>query len=544
MRTLISVFILLLSGCIHQVLAQITLSLKDVPVTVAIEEFSSVSGYRFAYNPDILASNTLTASVKEAPLEKAVDIVFANHYDYKIRGSYVILLPKSQTASQNRGPSLTISGEVLDAGTNKKLEGVSVYEVHTLKPVLTNATGDYKLDVSLPEELAFIAISKENYQDTVIQVHKNEKWTVALRQKLFQEEDTTKVKDKVFAFFNGKQLDKHAKNINLTERRWMHLALTPGLSTNGFLSGQFTNKFSVNMIAGYSYALEGVELGGFLNMERSYVEGVQLSGFGNINGDYTDGIQMAGFSNITLGPVKGVQLGGFSNHSEYMNGLQMSGAINTARGGKGSQWAGMMNTSNGLYKGWQVSGGLNYAKVLQGVQFGVVNVADSVSSGFMVGVVNWTKNGLHHFEVGTSDITPYTISFKSGVFPFYTILKAGINPHEGQLWDYGMGFGSFHSIRKKASIDFESTYHEIQSLDKGYIEGNSSEIRFQIRFGYRLANHLQLLGGPVLHYFWFHPDNPDDLAFADRFGKNAFAESNDGNRISKAWLGYEMSVRF
>lgn len=542
MRPLVYIISFLFTGTVA---SQVTLSLDQVPVTQAIEAFSKESGYRFAYNPDILKNEPVSSKVNNISVEKAAESLFADHYKFKIRGTYIILLPKEVTTGKSqRTEPIRIKGAVLEEGTQKKLENVSVYEVHTLKPVLSNANGDYQIDVNLPDDIAFIAISKKNYEDTVIQVRKGTNWMVSLKRKEAVEEKVKEGSEKLMNLFSNDKVEMHAKNINLTERRWLHLALTPGISTNGFLSGQFTNKFSVNVIGGYSYALEGVELAGALNMERSYVEGVQLAGFMNINGDYTDGIQMAGMTNITLGPVKGSQLGGFSNHSGYMDGLQMAGSMNFSKGGKGSQMAGGLNVSNGTYEGLQLSGGLNYTSVLQGIQVGVVNIADSVSSGFMLGVINWTKNGLHHFELSTNDVTPYNLAFKSGVFPFYTILRAGINPHDTQIWDYGMGFGSSHHIKKRASIDFESTYHTIQALDKGYMDGFNAEIRFQTRFGYQFANHMRLLAGPVLHYLIFNPNDPEHIGFADRFGNNAFAESRNGNRIAKAWLGFEVSVRF
>ena len=539
MRRLIIIFFCLSSIGLH---AQVSLELENVPVAEAIHQFSEASGYRFAYNPDILQPEKLTASIQDQPLEKAVNQVFASNYDYKIRGSYVILLPKKTTAKP--APSkdfITIKGEILEEGTNMKLEDVSVYEIHTLKPVLTNASGDYSIDVSLPDDIAFIAISKANYEDTIIQVKRNANWTIKLKKKASATESI--VKEKVFNVFNGSAVQTHTKNVNLTERKWMHFALTPGASTNGFLSGKFTNKFSVNLIAGYSHALEGVEIGGLLNMERSYVEGVQMSGALNINGDYTDGVQIAGLSNVTIGWVKGLQMGGFSNHSGDLIGWQLAGAINSSTNAKGNQLAGSINWNSGTLEGVQASGLLNYTKKLKGVQIGVLNIADSVESGAMIGVVNLSRNGIHHFEVSANDVTPYNLSFRSGVYGFYTILQAGINPHSDNLWDYGMGLGSSHKIKSKGSWDIEATSHTLQSINH-FIDGLNQDIRLKVRFGYQFANHLHVIGGPVVHYYLFNPSATEDEGFADRFGTHAFHTATSGGVLTKAWIGYELAVRF
>jgi len=561
MQRLAIICLLSLSGWMvsnAQNLETVNLAFNDLPVDEAIQQFSSQSGYHFAYNPDILQQHTISVNLENERVDKAVEKAFSDYYSYKIRGSYIILLPKSETQKLPKSEeSQVIKGEVREEGTNKVLDNVSIYEVNTLKPVLTDESGSYEIDVSLPEDMAFIAISKENYQDTVIQVKKNSFWSVTLKKKEIPA--LKKVSEEIQGMLNNNKVQTHANNVNLTERRPVHLSLTPGISTNGFLSGQFTNKSSINIIAGYSYALEGVEFGGFLNMERSYVQGFQASGGLNINGDYMKGIQAAGFSNITLTAVDGWQLAGFSNHAGTLDGVQMSGAINTTKSGEGFQAAGFANWNNGnfhgtqaagainwsgdRYQGVQVSGFFNYAKMLSGVQIGIINISDSVSSGFMLGVINWARNGLHNFEVSTNDITPYNLSFKSGVYPFYTILRAGINP-QAQFWDYGMGLGSMHFIGKRAFIDFEGTQHVIQALDQGYINGINFEARLQARFGYKVAKHFQIIGGPVFHFYHLKPDNFEDLTFADRFGKNPLFESRTSSKITKGWVGYELAVRF
>lgn len=525
----------------------VTLELENATTEEAMAQVVAQSSIQFAYNPDVLIDQKITRVIDAVPIEKAVNQLFSDHYEVKVRGSYVVLLPKKKQAQPPAKPSkIQITGEVVEASTNKLLEGVTIYEVSSLKPVLTDADGAYSLDVDLPQEVAFIAISKENYVDTVIQVHRNEFWKISLRLKSKEPKtkETQVRADKVQRQFLGDKISMHAKNVNLTERRLFQLSLTPGLSTNGFLGGQFTNKISINMAAGYSHAVEGVELGGMLNMSRSYVQGVQMSGGVNINGELTNGVQFAGISNITLSDLKGWQAAGLSNHVDQASGVQIGGASNFSKNMKGVQIAGMSNWNRYEYRGVQISGGLNYTKKLKGLQIGVVNVADSVAGGVMLGVVNWAKNGFHVFEFSSNDITPYNLAFKSGVESFYTVLKAGINPHDQKLWDYGMGIGTLKRLKGKAFIDLEATYHVIQPLDQGYIDGVNVETRVQMRFGYSLPKNLQLIGGPVLHFMFFRPENAEDLPFADRFGKNTLVNTQTDSFTRKWWLGYEFAVRF
>lgn len=520
----------------------ISLELDAVSAEEAIAQVKNQTSIQFAYNPDVLTQETISGAFKDVPLDKAVNQLFGAHYDVKLRGSYVVLLPKKkQMQPTGKSTKIQITGEIVEVSTSKQLEGVTIYEVSSLKPVLTNAAGEYAMDVDLPDEVAFIAISKENYEDTVIQVRKNEFWKISLRRKT--KETKTKT-DKIQQKFLSDKISMHAKNVNLTERRPVQLALTPGLSTNGFLGGQFTNKVSINVLAGYSHAVEGVEIGGALNMSKSYVQGVQLAGAVNINGELTNGVQFAGMSNVTLSDLKGWQAAGFSNHVDQASGVQMGGAMNFSKNMKGVQIAGMSNWNQYEYHGVQISGGLNYTKQLKGIQIGVVNVADSVAGGVMLGVVNWAKNGFHVFEFSSNDITPYNLGFKSGVEAFYTILRAGINPHNSKLWDYGMGIGSLARLKEKAFVDLEATYHVIQPLDQKYIDGVNAETRLALRFGYQVPRNIQLIGGPVLHFFFFKPENAEHLAFADRFGKNTLSNTQTNSFTRKWWLGYELALRF
>ncbi len=525
----------------------ITLELENASTKEVMARVTAQSTFQFAYNPDVLTDEKITRVIKSVPIEKAVDQLFSDHYEVKVRGSYVVLLPKKRHDQPTvKASKIQISGEVVEASTNRQLEGVTIYEVSSLKPVLTDAEGAYSLDVSLPDEVAFIAISKENYEDTVIQVRKNEFWKISLKLKSKEPKtrETKEKADKIQQQFLSDKISMHAKNVNLTERRLFQLSLTPGLSTNGFLGGQFTNKISINMAAGYSHAVEGVEIGGMLNMSRSYVQGVQMSGGLNINGELTNGVQFAGISNITLSDLKGWQVAGLSNHVDQASGVQIGGASNFSKNMKGVQVAGMSNWNQYEYRGVQISGGLNYTKQLKGLQIGVVNVADSVAGGVMLGVVNWAKNGFHVFEFSSNDVTSYNLSFKSGVEAFYTVLKAGINPHDRQLWDYGMGIGTLARLKQRVFVDLEATYHVIQPLDQGYIDGVNVETRVQMRLGYHLPKNIQLIGGPVLHFMFFSPENPEDLAFANRFGENTLVDTQTDSFTRKWWLGYEFAVRF
>ena len=136
----------------------------------------------------------------------------------------------------------------------------------------------------------------------------------------------------------------------------MTISLIPWISTVGFQDSNrnITTNLSLNIIAGYHAKLDGLELGGVLNMKGIEARGAQLAGFGNIVGGDVDGFQISG---------------GFNAVGRNVEGFQISGALN-ANGGDldGFQVAGI-NATGGSVRGFQAAGGGNFAaRNLQGLQ--------------------------------------------------------------------------------------------------------------------------------------------------------------------------------
>src|SRR5690606_33332308 len=77
-------------------------------------------------------------------------------------------------------------------------------------------------------------------------------------------------------------------------------SITPGLSTHGSMSGQVVNKFSVNLLGGYTSGVNGVELGGGFNINKRNVNFLQAAGVFNLVGGSVSGIQLAGVNNSVL----------------------------------------------------------------------------------------------------------------------------------------------------------------------------------------------------------------------------------------------------
>ena len=162
----------------------------------------------------------------------------------------------------------------------------------------------------------------------------------------------------------------------------LHLPLTisliPWISTVGAydLNRNVTTNLSLNIIAGYHAKLDGIELGGVLNIKGVEARGAQFAGVGNIVGGNVDGFQVSG---------------GFNAVGRNVEGFQASGGLNAIGGDlDGFQAAVGVNTTGGSVRGIQAAVGGNFAaRNFQGLQIasGINLVGENVlSSGLQAAV--------------------------------------------------------------------------------------------------------------------------------------------------------------
>ena len=143
----------------------------------------------------------------------------------------------------------------------------------------------------------------------------------------------------------------------------MTISLIPWVSTVGFQdpNRNITTNLSLNIIAGYHTKLDGLELGGILNIKGVEARGAQLAGVGNIVGGDVDGFQIAGGLNAAGRNVEGFQAtGGLNAIGGDLNGFQVAGGANIAgRNVEGFQASTGFNVSGGTLDGFQVAVGGN-----------------------------------------------------------------------------------------------------------------------------------------------------------------------------------------
>lgn len=556
----------------------ITIDFKGISLNDALIQLNELKQVKLSFNPDqITSTRQINESFENESLETILKKILGEQYELKYRGSYVIIQPKKEEVKKKH--TVKLSGAVKDADTGQQIKDVTVYEVNQLDAVLTDDRGHFDLTVKSKTDYLTLAISGENYQDTIIQVRDISEMSVALKPITKEKRSITDRFEietkKLVQFFTPKESRKNARNVQMNEERFFQLSLVPPLSTNGKLSGQVTNNLSVNLLAGYAYGVKGLELGGFYNIDRREMTGVQLGGFGNAVGGethgvqlagflnttkgYTNGVQAAGFLNVVTDDVKGVQASGFVNISKnvegvqatgYVNfatqelrGVQASGFVNYAKSIKGVQATGFLNVTKEV-DGAQVTGFLNITKKLKGVQLAIVNIADTVESGVPIGLLSFVRSGLHQFAVEHNEFMPYHLYFRSGLHKFYSVLSAGIDPSKDNLWHYGLGFGTQFKLPKKWYGNVELVAHSLQNPERSAANDDLNLLnRLNLNVGYQIGKHLSVNAGPTLNLYLTKVYDPVTDTYGD-LDRSGFYESTDeGMRIS-AWVGYAVSVRF
>jgi hypothetical protein len=96
---------------------------------------------------------------------------------------------------------------------------------------------------------------------------------------------------------------------------------------------------------------------------------------------------------------------------------------------------------------------------LSGFQLGFVNYVRSVEKGFPIGFVSIIENGGYKaIELGYSDISPISFSFKIGMEKLYTSIIANYDDESSVKAAFGVGFGSNLSISRRLFVNPEFNY--------------------------------------------------------------------------------------
>lgn len=506
------------------------LEARDEPLGQLLEEIGRQGGFYFSYHSKVVPDDSLvTITIPNAPVGEVLNRLLPASLEFLEAGSHVIIRSRRQVLEfilediSERGNAFIVSGKVLDPRTGQALPNASVYERQLLLATLTDKRGQFRLRVRDRYHTVALTASKALYEDATVFVQL--RGVVVLpRPEQAGDQDS---------WFNGEEQQgevertalgrflvssgQRIQSLNLREfftENPVQASLTPGLSSQGRLSGQLVNKVSINLLGGYTAGVDGVEIAGVFNINRKSVRHVQAAGAFNIVGGSAHGVQIAGLHNLVLGAVRGLQA------------------------------AGGFNVVKGDVDGVQVAGWVNFANHLRGVQVGVVNIADS-SSGYSIGLVNIIRNnGYLQVHAFANESFPMNLAFKSGTSRLYAILLGGAHPGPKKLYGYGAGFGTRIKLYPKTGKTGNAVFFQPEAVFQEVFQGNKAFnnhlYRLNLGIHYPLADGLNLFAGPSLNVWNSKQTTPvAGYGFIPSARKGRF--DLPGDRLT-GWIGWTVGL--
>lgn len=446
---------------------RVSLAYTNAPLQTVFEEIELQGNLNISYNAQLINGDSLVSvKVKEEKVKKVLNrLLPGERYAYKSIGQHLVIY----SSAPAKLTKIRISGYVLDARSGGKIANATVYEPNKSITASSNPSGFYEISVDGYDRSIGLNFSKKGYRDSVVYIQKDgaEQANIYLvpipsSPTVLNPKGLKEIPDvheqRLVKWVVPEQQINSSKNLQLIESRPAQVSFLPMIGTNGPLSGNYENNLSLNIIAGYSRAVKGVEIGGFLNIARETVWGTQIAGFGNVTGKTTDGaqisgffnyngsnfhgVQATGFSNLIVGDINGIQAAGFLNTLKgKMNGVQVAGFANvTTESVDGVQVSGFGNVTLmdvelaqvsgfGNYGrdvgGFQVSGFGNYGRNVGGFQAaGFANVAEGdVSSGQLSGFMNAAKGSSNIQVSGFTNAVGGNNEFQISGFANFTLNK-------------------------------------------------------------------------------------------------------------------------
>lgn len=565
---------------------KITLHVQQAPVNQVLKLIEQQTGCTFSYNSSLFNADSLVSvQYKSKTVNEVLNQLFNNRFRYQISNEHVIILP---AVSNNYW---YVSGQVIDVVTGEPLAYASVFEPLQLVGTMTDERGYFKLQLKEKKPNTKINITKVAYADTVIALsteHNQQDLKLGLQQVDYTLDTIviSSIERNWLArrFLSSKQ-QLNSLNLNsFFAKQPFQFSFTPGLGSHGRMGAQVVNKFSLNIIGGYTAGVNGVEIGSLFNMVKKDAQYVQVAGLFNIVGGSlkgvqagglyntvmkdVDGVQLSGLTNIVSGTTEGVQLGGVYNHNKNIKGVQaagvgnvtahdaegvvIAGVFNGAQNMNGTQIAGVANYTHKKTKGlqisavvnsatvemngMQISGFVNYTKKLKGMQIGLVNIADS-SEGYSIGLVNINRHGYHKASFSTNELQQLQLAYKSGSARLYSMLVGGFNLSQQQkLYSFGYGLGSDYSINKTNKWFLNPELMHLYVYN-GNLNNRNLLSRMQLHVKYKFNHHINIHTGPAFSVLYHKTASvPDDW----KANLNGGFPTFDISPKVKCWMGWSL----
>lgn len=572
----------------------VSISVTNQTLASVLNSLSKKGDFQFSYKSDIIPQDKkVTINEENKTVKYILDKLLEGYCHYTEKGKYIIIHAGGERF-------FTISGFIEDGNTGKRLSNVTVYEEQILASTLTNEEGYFKLPIKNKHKLKTISIvvRKEAFNENSVSVNTGYDQEIVLPIVPIKEiilDDLiikNRRKDQNWAtrlFISSKQKILSMNIGNFIAKRPIQTSFIPGIGTHGMISAQVVNKFSLNILGGYTGGVNGVEIGSLFNINRGNVRyfqaagifnsvkgevsgmqasgifnyvsgntnGFQAAGIDNLNLAKVSGVQIAGISNLVKDTLNGVQIAGVSNYNEaFSNGVQLAGIANINKEMTlgvqlagvtnhcdsnmiGFQLAGVSNHARKAMRGMQMSGVYNYARKIRGVQFSVVNVADSID-GIGIGLINLYKNGRQQLVVSSTELQNMNVGFLSGTNGLYSIIGMGANADiNQQAYSISYGVGSRINLSKKIALSPEI-------LGQSFYLGTWDYIpivgKAQINISYNLTKKLEVFTG--VSYAVAENRRPNSVTNYSLWlqSSNIHYRIIDNNNLA-SWMGWQIGIR-
>lgn len=556
----------------------VTLTASKQTVAELFKTISAQTSVIFSYSQPFNDKQQLSLICKNRPLRLVIaEILKSSNCSYKTKDKYIIITCDNKPII----PTSKIRGYIYSAYDSLIVPQASIYIKKDKHSAVTNNFGFFELTFSNKFENVAISVAKENYCDTTIKLTNKSTQEITIylypKDKLkhsiitinpsttidssaIQKTDTiiktlskTSISESRFSKFKN-----NFKNISDTLFSNFSASFLPFISTNRLLSVNTINKYSLNILAGYSKGIDVIEIGGLLNVDNGdvkYVQigglgncvfgdvtGVQVAGLTNINSKKTEGVQIAGIVNINSMNVKGLQIGGITNlNKNNTKGMQIAGIYNQTKSIKGVQIAGIANYSD-TTNGFQLAGLVNKTNYLKGAQLSFVNIADT-ASGIPIGFFSYVKKGYHKFEIATDETKFGTLSFGTGVNKLHTIFLLGINYNKTQLVTYGYGLGSTYQLHRKWNLSVSLLLQNIQSTTTNDINFTNNISKLNASVEYKIYPKLLIGFGPTLSVLNADTNKADYALFYNDLAPYTFYNQTSSSINTKMWLGAKLYLK-
>lgn len=385
------------------------------------------------------------------------------------------------------------------------------------------------------------------------------------------------------------------------------ISIIPNVGANTYRSADKTNNLSLNVLWGTNRAVNGLEVGGFVNTVIEDVRGVQLAGLINHVGGHVEGskliteeeeynygiqgaglvnvansanaIQVSGLANIVYEDFKGIQISmGVNSVEGSLRGVQISGIGNLARSKENNFQAAILFNSSKILTKSQITLGVNLAEEIdalqiglfnkashvKGRQIGLINICDSVSHS-PIGLFNIVKAGENKYnkvEIAASNILHLNAGLKFGTKKLYNIVQLGsrfyntieeeINTTDPNIeqttsgnlvWALGYGLGTTKTLGQRFLINGELTAMHINELEFWTSELNLLT-QLKLTLDFQLTKKFSLFIGPTYNILVSRLKTDLNETRGSAIITNAFYDKTNGDKHTKMSIGINAGFRF